>query len=108
MFFQKTIYKLKIIDLKKIRLYEVTIKVAAFVRKSFYSKILKWQKVSYQEKKNEKVQICQNAPTPLKCVMTCHILLGISVSASKRNQLIRTEIHSLKQNYHKIIKHVKS
>ena len=36
-----------------------------FVRKSFHPKILKWQKVSYQEKKIEKVQICQNAPRPL-------------------------------------------
>jgi hypothetical protein len=38
--------------------------VPTFVRKNFYPKISKWQKVSYQEKKNEKVQIFQNAPTP--------------------------------------------
>jgi hypothetical protein len=50
----------------KIRLYEVSSKVATFVRKRLYPEILKWQKVSHQEKKNEKVQICQNAPTPLK------------------------------------------
>jgi hypothetical protein len=60
--FKKTIYKVKIIDQKKIRLYEVSSKVATFVRKSFYPKTLNWQKVSHQEKKNEKVQICQNAP----------------------------------------------
>ena len=65
MFFQKTIYKVKIIDLKEIRLYKVSSKVATCVRKSFYSKISKWQKVSNQDKKIEKVQIGQNAPTPL-------------------------------------------
>jgi hypothetical protein len=47
--------------LKKIRLYEGSTKVPTFVGKSFYPKISKWQKVSYQEEKNEKVQICQNA-----------------------------------------------
>jgi hypothetical protein len=40
-FFQKTIYKVKIINLQKFRLYKV-------------SKILKWQKVSRQDKKNLK------------------------------------------------------
>jgi hypothetical protein len=39
--------------------------VPTSVGESFYPKILKWQKVSYQEKKHEKVQICQYAPTPL-------------------------------------------
>jgi hypothetical protein len=63
--FQKTIYKVKMIDLKKIRLYEVSSKVATFVEKCFNSKIPKWQKVFHQEKKFEKVQICQNAPTSL-------------------------------------------
>ena len=48
---QKTIYKVKIIDLKKIRLYEVSSKVATFFRKRFYPKILKWKKVSNQENK---------------------------------------------------------
>jgi hypothetical protein len=33
--------------------------------KCFYTKILKWQKVSHQEKKIEKLQICQNAPISL-------------------------------------------
>jgi hypothetical protein len=61
-FFQKTIYKVKVIDLKKIRFNKVNSKVATFVWKSLYSKSLKWQKVSNQEKKNEKVEICQNAP----------------------------------------------
>ena len=60
MFFQKTIYKVKIINLKKFRLYKVSWKVANCVQKSFYSKILKWQKVSHQDKKNWK-----NAPRPL-------------------------------------------
>ena len=66
MFFQKLINKVKIIDLKKIRLYEVSSKVATLVKRTFYSKILKWQKVSHQEKKMKKVQICQNAPRPLR------------------------------------------
>ena len=39
--------------------------MATCVRKSFYLKILKWQKVSHQDKKIQKVQICQNAPTHL-------------------------------------------
>jgi hypothetical protein len=65
-FFQKTIYKVKIIDLKKIKLNKVSSKLTTFVRKRFYPKILKWQKVSHQEKKIEKVQICENAPTLLK------------------------------------------
>jgi hypothetical protein len=47
------------------RLYKVSSKVATIVRKRFYPKMLKWQKVSDQEKKIKKVQICQNAPTPL-------------------------------------------
>ena len=40
--------------------------MATCVRKRFYAKILKSQNVSRKEKKIEKVQICQNAPTPLK------------------------------------------
>jgi hypothetical protein len=36
---------------EKNRLNEVSSKVATFVRKSFYLKILKWKKVSHQEKK---------------------------------------------------------
>jgi hypothetical protein len=40
--------------------------VPTFVRESFYQKISKWQKVSYPEKKNEKVQICQNVPTAME------------------------------------------
>jgi hypothetical protein len=60
------IYKVKIIYLKKIRLNEVSSKVTTFLRKCFYPKILKWQKVSDEEKKIEKVQICQNPPTPLR------------------------------------------
>jgi hypothetical protein len=46
------------------QVYEL--KMATFVRKSFYPKILKWQKVNHQEKKIENVQICQNALTPLR------------------------------------------
>ena len=65
MFFRKTIYKVKIIDLKKIRLYKVSSKVVAYVWEIFYLKIMKWQKVSRQDKKMETVQVCQNAPTPL-------------------------------------------
>jgi hypothetical protein len=64
-FFQKKIYKVKIIDLKKIRLNKVSSKVPTFVQKRFHPKISKCQKVSYQEKKIKKVQICQNAPRPL-------------------------------------------
>jgi hypothetical protein len=37
---------------EKVRLYKVSSKVATFVRKSFYSKISKWQKVSHKEKIN--------------------------------------------------------
>ena len=51
MFFKNTIYKIEIIDLKKIRLNEGSTKVPTFVRESFNSKISKWQKVSYQAKK---------------------------------------------------------
>ena len=40
--------------------------MATCVRKRFYPKMLKWQKVSHQDKKIEKVQICQNAPRPIK------------------------------------------
>jgi hypothetical protein len=65
-FFQKTIYNIKIIDLKKIRSNKVSLKLPTFVQKRFYPKILKWQKVFHQEKKNGKVQICQNVPTPLR------------------------------------------
>ena len=60
MFFQKTIYKVKIIDLKKIRLYKVSSKVATFVRKFRSGK-----KFPIKRKWIEKVQICENAPTPL-------------------------------------------
>jgi hypothetical protein len=42
------------IDLKKIRLNEEGSNVTPFLRKCFYQKISKWQKVSYQEKKIEK------------------------------------------------------
>jgi hypothetical protein len=52
-FFQKTINKVKIIYLKKIRLNEGSTKVRTFVWKSFYPKISKWQKVSYQEKSDQ-------------------------------------------------------
>ena len=54
MFFQKTIHKVNIIDLKKIRLYKVSSKVTTYVRKSFYSKILKLEKVSHLSKKKWK------------------------------------------------------
>jgi hypothetical protein len=53
--------------LKKIRLYEVRSK-APYIFRTFYWKILKWQKV-YHRKKIEKVQICQIAPTPLTHIL---------------------------------------
>jgi hypothetical protein len=65
-FFQKTIYKVKLINLKKFRLYKVSWKVATCVRKSFYSKILTWQKVSHQEKKNWKSANLSKCTDPLK------------------------------------------
>jgi hypothetical protein len=43
---------------EKIRSYEVSIKVATFVRKSFYPKILQWQKVSHQDKKIANLSKC--------------------------------------------------
>jgi hypothetical protein len=67
-FFQKTINKVKKIDLKKIRIYEGSTKVPTFVRESFNLKILKWQKVSYQEKKNEKSANLSKCTDPLKNV----------------------------------------
>jgi hypothetical protein len=53
-FSKENFYKVKIIELKKIRLFKVSSKVLTFVRKRFHPKILKSQKVSYQEKKNRK------------------------------------------------------
>jgi hypothetical protein len=64
-FFQKKIYKVKIIDLKKIRLEKDSLKVPTFVRKRFHPKILKCQKVSYQEKKKREsanLSKCTEAP----------------------------------------------
>ena len=65
-FFKKTIYKVKIINLKKFRLYKVSWKVATCVRKKFIRKFWSGKKFPIKTKKIEKVQICQNAPTPLK------------------------------------------
>ena len=42
-FFQKTIFKVKIIDLKKFWLYKVSSEVTTYVRNSFYPEISKWE-----------------------------------------------------------------
>jgi hypothetical protein len=68
--FQNTIYKVKIIDLKLIRLYKVSSKVAIFSKK-FLTSNLKVAKVSCQEKTIEKVQICKNSPTFL--IKLCNV-----------------------------------
>jgi hypothetical protein len=39
--------------------------VTTYVQNSFYPEISKWEKVFHQARKNENVQICQNAPRPL-------------------------------------------
>jgi hypothetical protein len=75
-FFQTTIYKVKIIDLKKIRLYEVSSKVATFVRKCCYLKILKWQKVSHQEKKNRKIANLSKCTDPLKGIVGAVVIFN--------------------------------
>ena len=56
---------MRIIDLKNIRLNEGSTKVPTFVRKKFLSENFKVAKSFLSGEKNEKVQICQNAPTPL-------------------------------------------
>ena len=53
-FFQKTMFQVKIIDLEKFRLYRVSSEVTTYVRKSFYPEISEWKKVSNQAKKKWK------------------------------------------------------
>ncbi len=69
MFILKTIYKVKIIDLKKNRLYKVSSKVATYVWNTFYSKIMRWQKVSHEDKKNWKSANLPKCTDPLKGVV---------------------------------------
>jgi hypothetical protein len=63
-FFQKTIYKVKIIDLKN-QIMQSELKSSNFRMKNFYLKTSKWQKVSHQEKINLKIANLSKCTDPL-------------------------------------------
>ena len=55
--------------MKKFRLNKVSWKVATCVRKSLYVKIMKWQKVSHQDKKNWKYANLSKCTDSLKGIL---------------------------------------
>jgi hypothetical protein len=75
--------------LKKIRSYKVSSKVSTFVRKRFHPKILKCQKVSYQEKKTRK------SATLSKCID----LLKRLAAMWKIGKFFRNDIWKKKWNF---------
>jgi hypothetical protein len=83
--FQKTIYKEKIMNLKKFSLEKVSRKVATCVRKSLYPKILKWQKVSRQDKKNGRNANLSKCTKALEdsCCSTIENLLFYLINSQK-------------------------
>ena len=68
MFILKTIYKVKIIDLKK-QIIQSELKSGNLRLKYFLFETYEVAKSSHEDKKIEKVQICQNVPRPLSDIV---------------------------------------